>query len=70
MEKEKQERYARGRRLIKEFEMVLSDYQKLMFYIQTQREELGDIHESLIDQAVIMEEYLGILLERIKFINY
>ena len=50
--------------------MVLSNYQKLMFYIQIQREEMGDIHESLIDQAEIMEEYLGILLERIKFINY
>lgn len=66
MNKEQQQKYNRGRRLIKELEDVLSRYQKLRFFLDTS-EELEDGHIfSLESQASVMEEYIKILTKRIE----
>lgn len=66
MDKEQQQKYNRGRRLIKELEDVLSRYQKLRFFLDTS-EDLEDGHIfSLESQAAIMEEYINILTKRLE----
>ncbi len=66
MDKEQQQKYNRGRRLIKELEDVLSRYQKLRFFLDTSEDlEDGDIF-SLESQASIMEEYINILTKRLE----
>lgn len=66
MDKEQQQKYNRGRRLIKELEDVLSRYQKLRFFLDTSN-ELEDGHIFALEtQATVMEEYIKILTKRLE----
>lgn len=66
MDKEQQQKYNRGRRLIKELEDVLSRYQKLRFFLDTS-DELEDGHIFALEtQATVMEEYINILTKRLE----
>lgn len=66
MDKEQQQKYNRGRRLIKELEEVLSRYQKLRFFLDTS-DELEDGHIFALEtQATVMEEYINILTKRLE----
>lgn len=69
MNQEMKQRYDRGRRLVKEFECVLDNYQKLTFFLNTDDNEERDFAD-LKAQALIMEDYMNILRDRIKFANY
>lgn len=66
MDKEQQQKYNRGRRLIKELEEVLSRYQRLRFFLDTSN-ELEDGHIFALEtQATVMEEYINILTKRLE----
>lgn len=66
MNREQQEQYNRGRRLVKELEEVLSRYQKLRFFLDTS-EDLEDGHIFALEtQATVMEEYIKILTKRLE----
>ena len=66
MNREQQEKYNRGRRLLKELEEITSRYQKLRFFLDTSA-ELGDGHIFALEtQATIMEEYIKILTKRLE----
>ncbi|MBU5669622.1 hypothetical protein KQI68_07185 [Peptoniphilus sp. MSJ-1] len=62
MDIESQKIYERGRRLVKELEVLISNYQKLKFYINAQ----DDVPALYLKQASSMRDYIDILLERIK----
>lgn len=61
------EKFNRGRRILKELEGVLDNYQKLEFYLNT---EDCDNVEILTKQASAMKEYIDVLLERIANVAY
>lgn len=66
MNKEQQQKYNRGRRLVKELQEVLSRYQKLRFFLDTS-DELEDGHIFALEtQATVMEEYINILTKRLE----
>lgn len=69
MDKEKKNRYDRGRRLVNEYEFVLDNYQKLTFYLNGEDRDREGI-EDLEAQALRMEDYMDILRRRIKTANY
>lgn len=69
MDKEKKNRYDRGRRLVNEYEFVLDNYQKLTFYLNGEDRDREGI-EDLEAQALRMEDYMDILRRRIKTTNY
>lgn len=58
------QKFNRGRRILKELEEVLDNYQKLVFYLNS-----GDCDEQNIEiltkQSAAMKEYIDVLLERI-----
>lgn len=69
MNEQMMEKYNRGRRILKELEGVLDNYQKLAFYLAT-----GDCEEQSIKiltrQAEAMKEYIDVLLNRIDYTAY
>lgn len=69
MDREKRNRYERGRRLVNEYEFVLDNYQKLTFYLNGEDRDREGI-EDLEAQALRMEDYMDILRRRIKTANY
>lgn len=69
MDREKKNRYDRGRRLVNEYEFVLDNYQKLTFYLNGEDRDREGI-EDLEAQALRMEDYMDILRRRIKTANY
>ncbi|WP_322622126.1 crAss001_48 related protein [Aedoeadaptatus coxii] len=58
------EKFNRGRRILKELEEVLDNYQKLEFYINSEDHDEKNI-EILKKQSAAMKEYIDVLLERI-----
>lgn len=58
------EKFNRGRRILKELEEVLDNYQKLEFYLSSGNCDEKNI-EILTKQASAMKEYIDVLLERI-----
>lgn len=66
MNKEQQERYNRGRRLIKELEEITSRYQKLRFYIDTTEGIESSTKYILETQSSAMEDYMRILAKRLE----
>ena len=66
MDKEQQERYNRGRRLVKELEEITSRYQKLRFYIDTTEEIESSKKYILETQSSAMEDYIRILAKRLE----
>ena len=66
MDKEQQERYNRGRRLVKELEEITSRYQKLRFYIDTTEEIESSKKYILETQSSAMEDYMRILTKRLE----
>ncbi len=69
MNEEMRERYTRGRRILTEINIVLDNYQKLEFYLNS-----GDCEEKNIEiltkQSVVMKNYIDILLERLSNAQY
>lgn len=70
MNKEQQEKYNRGRRLIKELEEITSRYQKLRFYIDTTEDIESSTKYILEAQSSTMEEYMRILTKRLEHSIY
>lgn len=70
MNKEQQEKYNRGRRLIKELEEITSRYQKLRFYIDTTEDIESSTKYILEAQSSSMEEYMRILTKRLEHSIY
>lgn len=70
MNKEQQEKYNRGRRLIKELEEITSRYQKLRFYIDTTEDIESSTKYILEAQSSSMEEYMRILTKRLEYSIY
>lgn len=66
MNKEQQQKYNRGRRLVKELQEVLSRYQKLRFFLDTSEELEDGYIFALESQASVMEEYIKILTKRLE----
>lgn len=62
-------RYDRGRRLIKELEGVVDNYQKLQFYLGTSEFEEDSI-DLLYDQSFAMKSYIDVLIQRIAEVDY
>ena len=70
MTREQQEKYNRGRRLIKELEEITSRYQKLRFYIDT-TEDIESSNKYILEaQSSTMEEYMRILTKRLEHSIY
>lgn len=70
MNKEQQEKYNRGRRLLKELEEITSRYQKLRFYIDTTEDIESSTKYILEAQSSTMEEYMRILTKRLEHSIY
>lgn len=70
MTREQQEKYNRGRRLIKELEEITSRYQKLRFYIDTTEDIESSTKYILEAQSSSMEEYMRILTKRLEHSIY
>lgn len=70
MNKEQQEKYNRGRRLLKELEEITSRYQKLRFYIDTTEDIESSTKHVLEAQSSTMEEYMRILTKRLEHSIY
>lgn len=70
MNREQQEKYNRGRRLLKELEEITSRYQKLRFYIDTTEDIESSIKYILEAQSSTMEEYMRILTKRLEHSIY
>lgn len=66
MNKEQQEQYNRGRRLLKELEEITSRYQKLRFYIDTTEDIESNTKYVLETQSSAMEDYMRILTKRLE----
>lgn len=66
MNREQQEKYNRGRRLLKELEEITSRYQKLRFYIDTTEDIESNTKYVLEAQSSTMEEYMRILTKRLE----
>ena len=69
MDQETKQRYDRGRRLIKELEGVVDNYQKLQFYLGTSESE-EDSRDLLYDQSFAMRSYIDVLIQRIAEVDY
>lgn len=69
MNQEMVKRYDRGRRLIKELEGVVDNYQKLQFYLGTSEFE-EDSRDLLYDQSFAMKSYIDVLIQRIAEVDY
>lgn len=69
MDQETKQRYDRGRRLIKELEGVVDNYQKLQFYLGTSESERDSI-DLLYDQSFAMKSYIDVLIQRIAEVDY
>lgn len=66
MNNEQQQKFNRGKRLVKELEDVISRYQKLRFFLDT-TDELADGNRFALEtQATVMEEYINILNKRLQ----
>ena len=70
MTREQQEKYNRGRRLLKELEEITSRYQKLRFYIDTTEDIESNTKYVLEAQSSTMEEYMRILTKRLEHSIY
>lgn len=70
MTREQQEKYNRGRRLLKELEEITSRYQKLRFYIDTTEDIESSTKYILEAQSSTMEEYMRILTKRLEHSIY
>lgn len=70
MNREQQEKYNRGRRLLKELEEITSRYQKLRFYIDTTEDIESSTKYILEAQSSTMEEYMRILTKRLEHSIY
>lgn len=70
MNREQQEKYNRGRRLLKELEEITSRYQKLRFYIDTTEDIDSSTKYILEAQSSTMEEYMRILTKRLEHSIY
>lgn len=66
MNQEQQQKYNRGRRLLKELQEVLSRYQRLRFFLDTSEELVDGNRFALETQATVMEEYINILNKRLQ----
>lgn len=69
MNQEEVKRYDRGRRLIKELEGVVDNYQKLQFFLGTIDSE-EDSRDLLYDQSFAMKSYIDVLIQRIAEVDY
>lgn len=70
MNKEQQEKYNRGRRLLKELEEITSRYQKLRFFLDT-TEDIESSNKYVLEaQSSTMEEYMRILTKRLEHSIY
>lgn len=70
MNREQQEKYSRGRRLLKELEEITSRYQKLRFFLDT-TEDIESSNKYILEaQSSTMEEYMRILTKRLKHSIY
>lgn len=69
MDRETRNRYERGRRLLKELEGVVDNYQKLQFYLGTNDFE-EDSRDLLYDQSFAMKSYIDVLIQRIAEVDY
>ncbi len=69
MDRETRNRYERGRRLLKELEGVVDNYQKLQFYLGTNDFE-EDSRDLLYDQSFAMKNYIDVLIQRIAEVDY
>lgn len=69
MDKETRDRYERGRRLLKELEGVMDNYQKLQFFLDT-RDPKEDSRDLLYDQSFAMKDYIDVLIKRIEEADY
>lgn len=69
MDREMRNRYERGRRLLKELEGVVDNYQKLQFYLGTNDFE-EDSRDLLYDQSFAMKNYIDVLIQRIAEVDY
>lgn len=69
MDQETRQRYDRGRRLIKELEGVVDNYQKLQFFLATSDFE-EDSRDLLYDQSFAMKNYIDVLIQRIAEVDY
>lgn len=70
MNKEQQEKYNRGRRLLKELEEITSRYQKLRFFLDTTEDIESSNRYILEAQSSSMEEYMRILTKRLEHSIY
>ena len=70
MNKEQQEKYNRGRRLLKELEAITSRYQKLRFFLDTTEDIESSNRYILEAQSSSMEEYMRILTKRLEHSIY
>lgn len=70
MNKEQQEKYNRGRRLLKELEEITSRYQKLRFFLDTTEDIESSKKYILEAQSSTMEEYMRILTKRLEHSIY
>ena len=66
MNKEQQEQYNRGRRLLKELEEITSRYQKLRFFLDTTEDIESNTKYVLETQSSAMEDYMRILTKRLE----
>lgn len=70
MDREQQEKYNRGRRLLKELEEITSRYQKLRFFLDT-TEDIESSNKYILEaQSSTMEEYMRILTKRLEHSIY
>lgn len=69
MNQEAVKKYERGRRLIKELESVVDNYQKLQFYLST-NDAKEDSLDLLYDQSFAMKSYIDVLVQRIAEVEY
>lgn len=70
MNREQQEKFNRGRRLVQELEEITSRYQKLRFYIDTTEDIESSTKYILEAQSSTMEEYMRILTKRLEHSIY
>ena len=70
MNREQQEKYNRGRRLLKELEEITSRYQKLRFFLDTTEDIESSKKYILEAQSSTMEEYMRILTKRLEHSIY
>lgn len=69
MNEEMREKYTRGRRILTEVNIVLDNYQKLEFYLNSGNCEEKNI-EILTKQSKAMKNYIDILIERLSNTQY